>query len=349
MKKVSVVVPCYNASMYLHKCVDHLLTQTIGLENMEIILVNDASTDDGKTWEIITDYERQYPEAIIAISLPENLRQGGARNVGVSYAGGEYLVFCDADDWLMEEALERLYRAAIEHNADIVECSAKSVGDNTIEVREIEKGSPYSAIIDLDVEDNRNYFIRGADLNFSLGSQKKLYRLSMIKDNNIRFVEHLIFEEPSFVLPARLYAKRYYFFNEALYIYYSSPGSTLRGDWSDRRWDNAKVWLYIMHELIERGVWEKYHDDIEFTFAHWYLGLTLRVWHQKGYVIGVSDLQQMQDTVLDVFPGILQNRYLIEESRRDVWSDFILRIMNLEISEESTQAVNQILRQMCHK
>lgn len=83
MKRVSVVVPCYNASLYLHKCIDHLLHQTIGLENMEIILVDDASTDDGRTWKIITDYEKQYPDAIIAIHLEENLRQGGARNVGV--------------------------------------------------------------------------------------------------------------------------------------------------------------------------------------------------------------------------------------------------------------------------
>ena len=57
MKKVSVVVPCYNAAKYLNKCVEQLLRQTIGIENMEIILVNDASTDDGETWGLITEYE----------------------------------------------------------------------------------------------------------------------------------------------------------------------------------------------------------------------------------------------------------------------------------------------------
>ena len=99
MKLVSVVVPCYNAFMYLEKCIEHLLIQTIGLENIEIILVDDASTDGGATLGIIMQYEQKYPENIIAVSLEENVRQGGARNVGVSYANGQYLIFCDADDW----------------------------------------------------------------------------------------------------------------------------------------------------------------------------------------------------------------------------------------------------------
>ena len=352
MKKVSVVVPCYNASMYLHKCVDHLLTQTIGLENMEIILVDDASTDDGQTWEIIADYERQYPEAIIAISLPENLRQGGARNVGVSYASGEYLIFCDADDWLMNEALEHLYHAALEQNADVVEFVLKGVEDRDIEVCEIETALKENLLIDLDSEDNRNYFLMGTDEYLTLSSQKKLYRTSLIKENDIRFAQHLIFEEPSFVIPVKLYAHRWYFLNETLYICYLSPGSTSRSDWSDRKWDNANVWLYIIDDLRKRGILETYLDEIEYLFAHWYLGLTLKSWGQRGYTFEVSELRQMQDTVLELFPLILYNKYLnylAKEIRSDVWNDFILRIMDLEISEESTQAVNQIIRQICHK
>lgn len=349
MKKVSVVVPCYNASMYLHKCVDHLLMQTIGLENMEIILVDDASTDDGQTWEIITDYERQYPEAVIAISLSENLRQGGARNVGVSYASGEYVVFCDADDWLMKEALEHLYHAALEQNADVVEFLLKNVRDRDIEVCEIETVLKKNLLIDLDSEDNRNYFLMGTDKNLTLSSQKKLYRTSLIQENDIRFAEHLIFEEPSFVVPVKLCAHKWYFLDEVLYICYLSPESTSRSNWSDRKWDNAKVWLYIIEDLRKRGALEKYHDEIEYLFAHWYLGLTLKSWGQKGYIVGVSELRQMQDTVSELFPLILHNKYLVKEIRSDVWCEFILRIMDLEINEESTQVINQVLRQMCHK
>ena len=82
-KKVSVVVPCYNASEYLGQCLEYLLQQTIGIENMEIILVDDASTDNGATRDLIVDYELRFPDTIVAVFLERNLRQGGARNAGV--------------------------------------------------------------------------------------------------------------------------------------------------------------------------------------------------------------------------------------------------------------------------
>ena len=110
MKAVSVVVPCYNVGRYLGKCIDQLLGQTIGQEKIEIILVDDGSTDHGATWNVITGYEERFPDVIIAVSLNQNMRQGGARNIGASYADGEYLMFCDADDWMLEEALERCYQ-----------------------------------------------------------------------------------------------------------------------------------------------------------------------------------------------------------------------------------------------
>lgn len=120
MKKVSTIVPCYNASDYLEKCIDQLLRQTIGIADVEIILVDDASTDEGKTKRVIQRYEECFPETIIAIFLEKNMRQGGARNVGVTYANGEYLTFCDADDWLLEETLEHVYHAAKCYDADVV-------------------------------------------------------------------------------------------------------------------------------------------------------------------------------------------------------------------------------------
>lgn len=112
MKKVSIVVPCYNVAQYLDRCVESLVNQTIGIENLEIILVDDASTDAGRTWDRITETEKRFPDSVLAVSLSENLRQGGARNVGISYAGGEYLMFCDADDRLVLEAAECLYERA---------------------------------------------------------------------------------------------------------------------------------------------------------------------------------------------------------------------------------------------
>ena len=88
MKKVSVIIPCFNATKYLPKCFMSLVQQTIGISQIELIFVDDASTDDGSTWNMLQEFERAYPESIMILKLEENMRQGGARNIALQYATG---------------------------------------------------------------------------------------------------------------------------------------------------------------------------------------------------------------------------------------------------------------------
>lgn len=339
MKKISVVVPCYNAAEYLDKCIQYLLNQTIGLENIEIILVNDASTDNGKTWEIIRKYEQIFPDNILAISLEENLRQGGARNVGISYASGEYLIFCDADDWLLEEALEHLYNIAKKYDADVVEFRINNIRNHEIDKIALQKGNE-DLFIEIDTEEKRKALLLTVTNELSLGSQKKLYKLSLIQDNEIRFAEHLIFEEPSFMVPIRLYEKKHYFLDEALYVCYLSPESTVRGEWGNHKYDNPKVWLYLLKDLINRGAMDCYGKEIEYLFTRWYLGLTLKLWCQKGYIISKSEMEELQNTVLEFFPNILHNPYLEADSSGN---QLILGTLRMEITNESIKVLNELL------
>lgn len=340
MKAVSVVVPCYNVSYYLRKCVDSLLNQTIGIENIEIILVDDASTDGGATLDIIMQYEQEYPDTIVAVSLEENMRQGGARNIGVSYARGEYLIFCDADDWLMPEALEHLHKKAVEYDADVVEFRIKNIRNHRMEIDILEEGDG-SFLTDIDSEDKRRQFLLCVDDKLSLGSQKKLYRLSMLRDNKIKFAEHCIFEEPSFMLPVRLVEKRHYFLDEALYICFLSPDSSMRGEWGEHKWDNPKVWLHLLNDLKERGLFQKYDSELEFLFFGWGFGLSIRMALQKGYVLSKEELVGLIDMVLENFPDIRENQYIQET--QNAWDSLMLTLLNMEITEESTKVINGIL------
>lgn len=86
MKKVSVIIPCYNAEEYLSACLESLLRQTIGLDNLDIICVDDASTD--QTGRLLDAIAQQYPDSIRVFHLPQNCRQGGARNVGLEHEIG---------------------------------------------------------------------------------------------------------------------------------------------------------------------------------------------------------------------------------------------------------------------
>ena len=336
-----MVVPCYNASMYLDKCIQHLLHQTIGLENMEIILVNDASTDEGKTWDLITKYEQNYPDAIMAINLDQNLRQGGARNVGVSYAGGEYLMFCDADDWLLEETLEHCCQAAKEYDADVVEFRIKNVKEREAPVS-LEKGGE-NQLIELDTEEKRKEYLMKVNRELSYGSQAKLYKLTLLQDNHIVFAEHFIFEEPSFAVPVRLYEKRHYFLDEWLYICYLSEGSTTWSDWGEHKWDNPQVWMILMEDLGKRGFLQKYYQELEYVFFRWGLGLSIRMLLHKGYFLTKEELQFMVDMTLQLFPDIRQNKYIKHDGDLGSRDRLLLQLLNMEITDESAKVANEVL------
>ena len=108
MKKVSVIVPVYNAEKTLTDCLGNLVHQT--LEDIELILVNDASTDG--SLEILLSCERQFPDKVLLINSSENLGAGGARNLALDMAQGEYVGFVDADDMVDSHMYEKLYTAA---------------------------------------------------------------------------------------------------------------------------------------------------------------------------------------------------------------------------------------------
>lgn len=102
---LSVIVPVYNMAKdgNLEYCMNSLVNQT--LEGMEIIAVDDASTDN--SLEILRNFEKKYPERVKVIASPENKRQGGARNLGLKEANGQYIGFMDADDWAALDLFEK--------------------------------------------------------------------------------------------------------------------------------------------------------------------------------------------------------------------------------------------------
>ncbi len=341
MKKVSVIVPCYNAAEYLDRCMEHLLKQTIGTENMEIILIDDASTDDGATLGLLTAYEEKYPDTILVIALEENMRQGGARNIGISYAGGEYLVFCDADDWLAYRALEILYRTAVQYDADVVEYRYKVVSDDTETGEEIEQGNG-SYLKELWDEETKRKTLMASTDEFSLGCMRKFYKASLIKDNQIRFAQRLICEEPSFTLPVRLYEKVHVFVDAKLYFYLQTHNSTVHRNWDAHKWDNARVWLLLIEDLKERGLFECCRAELECMFYDWGFGLSISMLIQKGYTLTAEEMSFLKDMLLHLFPDILQNKYVME--KEEEFDRILKTILKVELTPGNVWGLNQALK-----
>ena len=116
--KVSIVVPCFNMEDKISKCLNSLANQT--LKDIEIIVVNDASTDNSESE--ISKYCSIDPR-IKLINHVVNKRRGGARNTGINHSRGEYIGWVDADDWVDEKMFEYLYNAAKLVDADIAQCN----------------------------------------------------------------------------------------------------------------------------------------------------------------------------------------------------------------------------------
>ena len=79
-KKISIVIACHNSADTLSDTWDSLKKQTIGLNSLECIFVDDASDDDGATWQKLIEIESEAPASVLIVHLEENMRQGGARN-----------------------------------------------------------------------------------------------------------------------------------------------------------------------------------------------------------------------------------------------------------------------------
>ena len=114
MPKVSIIIPVYNAERFLEKCLDSIENQTF--KDIEIICVNDGSKDN--SLKILKEYQKK--DTRIVIIDKENAGVSAARNDGIRKSKGEYVTFADADDWLELDAIENMYNAIVEKNADVV-------------------------------------------------------------------------------------------------------------------------------------------------------------------------------------------------------------------------------------
>ena len=171
---ISVIVPVYNVKPYLQKCVDSIRNQTY--QNLEIILVDDGSTDG--SGELCDQYANK-DSRVIALHQ-KNAGQGAARNLGLDTAHGEWVGFVDADDWIDLNYYEKLVQASETADADMACCDRRiydEEGNLTYEAKIVE-GKAYQ--ID-DVEDYvYRYFFRYTPVVYN-----KVYRTTVI--NSIRF------------------------------------------------------------------------------------------------------------------------------------------------------------------
>jgi len=129
LPKISIIVPVFNVAPFLNQCVDSLLTQSFS--NVEVILINDGSTDG--SGNICDEYAQKDPR--ICVIHQQNTGLSGARNEGLVHTTGDYVLYLDSDDWIEQDTCEIALKAALEYNADVVLwASVKEYVDRSVKV-----------------------------------------------------------------------------------------------------------------------------------------------------------------------------------------------------------------------
>lgn len=196
--KVSVIIANFNNESYLNNMMDSLVQQTIGLEQLQIMFIDDKSTDD--SLEIIRPYVEHY-QGIEVYALDQNT--GGAhgpRNVGILNARGDYLVFLDADDWYDLDALRYLSQLLDASGDDFAVSGLVQSRNGEISL----KSKPY--FYDGDFK-NRSIQDLPSEFYGWLGPQAIMLRRSLVIDNNLHFVNQRVADDVTFFYEALRFAK----------------------------------------------------------------------------------------------------------------------------------------------
>ena len=117
MYDLSVVIPVYNVEKYIGKCLDSIVNQSLGIENIEVIIVNDATPDN--SMEVVGEYATKYP-SIKIISNEVNLGAGESKNKGLKEVTSDYVTFVDADDFISEYTYENSIKKIKSSNSDLL-------------------------------------------------------------------------------------------------------------------------------------------------------------------------------------------------------------------------------------
>ena len=251
MKKVSIIIPAYNCEKTLAECLGNVVHQT--LKDIEVIVVDDASTDG--TWNIIAECERQFPELIMAVKSDVNRGPGGARNIGLMYASGEYIGFVDSDDIVSTSMFEKLYLTAKEGDYDIVDCGYyNQEKDNAI----VHTSDALTG--DMDGQKRSELIVSGGYL------WSRIFRRALIMGSGVCFREGVILEDAEFLMCMHVLAKRVGNVKEILYNYRSFPNSASKEVNPVKYLGNAMAAMDAIYETMSGlSAYEEVQDAVEYV------------------------------------------------------------------------------------
>ena len=297
MVDVSIIVPVYNTENYLKKCLDSLVNQTI--KNIEIIIVNDGSNDNSQS--IIDEYSQKYPN--IKCLSKENGGLSDSRNYAFSYVAGKYIGFVDSDDYIEQDMYEKMYNKASQNDLDLIECNFIWEYENKIKN---DIGTKYLNIND--------YFLNGRVM-----ACNKLFKTSIIKENNIKFPIGLRYEDIEFFYKLVPYINKYELLEDPFYHYVQRSNSII----NEQNYKTADIFEILKNIIIyykNNNIYEEYKDKLEYLYIRFLLGSSfLRITKIKNKKIRKTLLNKTIYELYETFPNWKKNKLLKIKNKKNIY------------------------------
>ncbi len=318
MLDLSVIVPVYNMAKdgILDYCINSLVRQT--LQSMEIIAVDDASTDE--SLQILQDFEARYPGRVKAVASPENRRQGGARNLGLKEAQGRYIGFMDADDWVVEDLYERMVEHAKSTGADVVGTDMCRVYEHTMIPTQREACNLLSQTGIFDHEKRKEYLLQPGPIS------TKIYAREIFFDKEFQFPEHIAYEDNAISVEIGMRIKHFEHIPEANVFYYQHGESTTHSINLKKCKERMEAMRIMLKYAKENGALEEFRDVVEFHFSTLFYRNTLFSYMQSDCKKDMSFIRKLGEEMVATFPDFRQNSYYNQRV-----NDYEQKLINLHL------------------
>lgn len=303
--KLSIIIPIYNVMNYVGTCIESLYKQGISEDEFEVILINDGSTDNSLS--IIQKYEKQHSNITIINQMNQGL--SATRNNGIKLAKGEYLLFVDSDDFIIENTLNDMLNIAIQNQVDILKGDYIKANNHEINngIRITNIKSHTSSVI----KTGEQGFIENYNPMFSYVWQF-LFKRSFIIDNCILFLVGKYFEDVAYTIEAYLKAKIFMAIPLPFYVYRQNESSIMATMNVNK--------LYSMNEIIAYNHQQKYKiplskkgmDKLNYSI---YASLIVSLWYlshlQSLYPHRMGVIKDLKNKVPNLsFKGSLKQRFV---------------------------------------
>lgn len=257
--KVSIIVPVYNTESFLKKCLNSLISQS--LKEIEIILINDCSTDN--SFKILQEYKKNYPNNIVIIDLTTKKGPGGARNEGLKIAKGNYIAFVDSDDDVETTMFENLYNIAKNNNYDMVDCAFYYEA-----LDEVFLTTSNEALGELNINKRKELILHSGFI------WSKIYKKAIITENNIKFRYNVAYEDIDFLRIFILHCNKVGSINKVLYNHRINNNSLTQLNNNKIKIDDKILSMKALFiKFSDLSFFDEYKDELTYLVYKTYMVL----------------------------------------------------------------------------